>query len=321
MVDYSRKSRESGNPNQRNIDREASRIGRERSPDDIPKQDAVTRRGIVPGNVDPFAFKSSTVETGGKYTLGGPRRPKIVFDNGFLVLGKRSPDASDYVALAKWRAMLVGGEALRPDLTDALAAYRHFLDGNGQRRLFSYDRYVMNDTSGRTTLREAILEFEDAVIELWTKNGQPRILQITGPAIPCGADPKHFPYIARHFPYPASENWQKAIGSHFIWLSGNVEVRSSPSASSMPVFKATMTLHAEDRYNFNPGAQDIATGIADSDNGLFEQTGLAHQYDHFATLVRLLEWKGLDLGVSFAVRPNTISLRQPRDNHRLRNRI
>ncbi len=39
-----------------------------------------------------------------------------------------------------------------------------------------------------------------------------------------------------------------------------------------------MTIHAEDRYNFNPGAADIATGAPDSANGRFEITGLGHEF-------------------------------------------
>lgn len=38
-------------------------------------------------------------------------------------------------------------------------------------------------------------------------------------------------------------------------------------------------------------AKDIATGIPDSDNGVFEVTGLAKQYDQYAELERHVEWK------------------------------
>jgi len=122
-------------------------------------------------------------------------------------------------------------------------------------------------------------------------------------------------------PYPATENWQKAIGAHTIWLSGRVQAFPPVIQGNDTIFKATMTLHAEDRYNFNPGAADIATGMPDSDNGRFEVTGLAHQYDNFSTLTRLLEWHGFDLGVSLAARPHTTRLRQACDNRRMRNRL
>ena len=56
-------------------------------------------------------------------------------------------------------------------------------------------------------------------------------------------------------------------------------------------FTLDMTLHAEDRYNFNPGQKDIATGIPDSDNGIFEITGLGNQFDQTAESRRIIKWK------------------------------
>jgi hypothetical protein len=320
-LDYSREPRSVGNPNEGDLNREAARLGETRTPEDIPKQDKKTAAGLVAGNVDRADFQPSTAWTGGAYRLGWHGRPRIVHDNGYLALGRRPPTTHDHVALLKWRAMLMAGESLRPDLTDALAAYRHFLDGNGAPRVFLYERYVSNDRSGQMTLRNAIIEFQQAAVGLWRIGGKPASYQITGPGIPCGSDPSRFPYLAGHFPYPETENWQKAIGSHTIWLSGRISVSESLHISPALLFKAVMTLHAEDRYNFNPGANDIATGIPDSDNGRFEMTGLAHQYDHFSTLVRNLEWRGEDIGVELSARPNTSRLRQPSDNRRGRNRI
>ena len=217
--------------------------------------------------------------------------------------------------------MLAGGEALRPDLTDALAAYRHFLDGKGLPRAFSYERYVMSDRSGQATLGNAILDFQDAAQRLFLANTDRRQFPITGPAIPCGSDAEDLPYIVDHFPYPSTENWQKTIGAHVIWLSGEVRVYAPALASGPTTFEGAMILHADDRYNFNPGDNDVATDIPDSENGRFEQIGWAHQFDHFSTLQRHLKWDGFSLGVTLAVRPNTVRIRQPSDNRRLRNRL
>lgn len=82
-----------------------------------------------------------------------------------------------------------------------------------------------------------------------------------------------------------------------------------------------MLIHAEDRYNFNPGAADIATGIPDSANGRFEMTGLGCQYENYGTVQRILSWRGMELGVSLMAKPDTTSLRQPSDNRRVRNRM
>jgi hypothetical protein len=286
--------RNEGNPNTRRTDREGARLGDARTPEEIPKQ----------GSVPAGHTKVST------YKLVNPQRPPITHDNGFLALGRRAPTAGDYIKLAKWKAMLEGAEGLRPDLTDALGAYRHFLEGRGKTRNFSYERYVANDSSGQTTLKNAILDIQRGATELWQANPTLTSFKLTGSAISCGS--------GSQFPYPATENWQKAIGGHFIWLSGDVDVSKQAGKSA---FRMTMTLHAEDRYNFNPGANDIATGIPDEDNGIFEMTGLGHQYDHFSVLIRNLQWTGLELGVSTSDPVNGGRHRQPQDNRRVRNRI
>ena len=276
---------------------------------------------IIKGTVDEKAFQSTTAELKQDYSFGSPARPNIRHDDGFLRLGRREPQAADYAAIAKWRAMLLAGEALRPDLVDALAAYRHFLDGTGKPRTFSYERYLMSDRAAQITLCNAILDFQDAVQRSFFLRPDSREFHITGPAIPCGASDTEMAYIEDHFPYPETENWQKTIGSHFIWLSGDVRVYAPVLSSGDTTFEAVMTLHAEDRYNFNPGAEDIATGISDNENGRFEQIGWAHQYNHLSTLQRYLKWEGFSLGVGLSVRPNTTRIRQPADNRRLRNRL
>ena len=191
-------------------------------------------------------------------------RPPIYHDNGFLgKLAPRSATMADRAKYAEWAALLEAAEAAQGvplvphnDLPDALAAYRHFLYGKGTDRTFSYERYVANDASGRTTLENAVLDFRRGVEALAAARtvSAPPALQVNSGPIPCGSGQKNFEPL---FPYPDTENWQKAIGSHVIWLSGSVTVGS---LGSQATFVGVMTLHAEDRYNFNPGATDIATG-------------------------------------------------------------
>lgn len=273
--------RNQGNPQTRGDRREAGRVG-------------IGDAGVIP-------TQASSVPSprffGAKYRLGAPIRPaSIKFDNGFLdKFKKRSPTASDYLALAKWKAKLEVAESLRPDLDEACKAYRHFLEGNGRPRIFSYELYVLNDQSGRVTLANAMLDIQDGAEEVWENNKALKNFNITGGQISCGSGDL--------FPYPATENWQKAIGGHIIWLSGNVKVSE---INGETWFELDMTLHAEDRYNFNPGQRDIATGIPDSDNGTFEITGLGNQFDQTAELRRIIKWKYGTLaagGTSSATRP------------------
>ncbi len=199
--------RAAGAPSDRRTDREGARLGRQRTPDDIPSQ----------GTVHPIAVVAT-------YVLGPPTRPPITFDNGFLDrFPPRAPTVSDRLELARWRVIVEGAEVLRPDLVDATAAYRHFLDGGGRRREFSYERYVRADTSGRTTLRNAVLSIQWGTLELWRAYHRTSF-SLTGSAISCGSD--------NMFPYPATENWQKAIGGHVIWLSGVVRVEADSSCGA-----------------------------------------------------------------------------------------
>lgn len=263
------------------------------------------------------------------FKVGPPSRPKIVHDDGHLgKFAPRKPTAADLAELRKWIARLEAGEAIQGlpflphnDIPDALAAYRHFLFGEGRDRRFLYDRYVQNDPSGKVTVENAIFQAQSAAESLYAaRKDRPggHVFEMTSSVIPCGADPDDSPW-GEFFPYPQTENWQKTVGAHFIWLSASVNVSTGPLR---PTFVMTFNLHAEDRYNFNPGDQDIATGIPDSANGRFELAGLGRQYTNLATLTRMIRWTG----GAFALPPESLVLpnrrqRQPNDNRRLRNRV
>lgn len=252
------------------------------------------------------------------YSVGPPQRPTIHHDNGFLDhCTRRSPSATDLAQYALWAAKLEAGEAaqglpLAPELPDALAAYRHFLYGEGADRQFSYERYVEGDPSGRTTLRNLIADAQLGAEQLYARRdpSRPVDLQMVSTAIPCGAGNSRCPY-------PQTENWQKAIGAHWVWLSATVSVTAEPDD---PRFTMLLTLHAEDRYNFNPGQQDIATGIPDAANGRFECSGLAEQYTNYAQLTRRIAWRRSRRFDYSAAEAPSGRLRQPADNLRLRNR-
>lgn len=291
----SREARTSGNPNESDIGRELSGRGVQRTPDDIPAQDQGRQAPDSP--VAPIRFVPSTAFTYDYYKIGAATRPQtITHDAGFSQHPKREPTFSDYLSYYKWVAMLEGADALRPDLSDATAAYAHFLAGEGESREFSYGRYVTNDLNGQLTLRNAVLEAQWWAIELWRDNRKPQSFSFTGPAIPCGSNLKKVPVeLKRMYPYPATENWQKTIGAHVIWLSGLVTVEDR--RADKPKFTMNFTLHAEDQYNFNPGQKDIASQIRDEENGNFVVVGLAHGYRHTSTFKRSYSWEGFDLGV------------------------
>ncbi len=257
-------------------------------------------------------LQSSGSGTETTYRVGSPTRPPIQHDNGFLQnpnnpsdpnpVGTVSPSQADIdyyndqLSQVKWAQRADNfnipfrdedDEARR--LNDGIAAYRHFLEGNGADRNFSYDKFVEEDSSGQTVLNNATTDLQRGVEDLYNQmiaddpslRNQPVTFDVTGGTITVGA--------SERFPYPETEDWQKAIGGHPIWTSGTVTVTPSTSGGD-PTFSMDMTLHAEDRYNFNPGQADIATGVPDATRGKLEQTGLAHQYTQYATLEREVTW-------------------------------
>lgn len=250
------------------------------------------------------------VPTNGKthasYQVGPPQHPPIRHDNGFLQnpkdpkdpnpIATKEPSLGDRAALVKWEAKLQGAKLLRPDLEDGTDAYDHFLHGGGKDRTFDYEGFVTNDEAGKTVLKSATQDTQKAAeaqyAEMIAKDpslkGKPVTFQITGSGIPVGGNNSKFPY-------PSTENWQKAIGGHTLWNSATVTVTPPGTPGGKPAFSMQMTVHAEDRYNFNPGQADIETGIPDSDNGRFEQTGLAHQYTQTGTVQRDVSWSQGDI--------------------------
>lgn len=89
--------------------------------------------------------------------------------------------------------------------------------------------------------------------------------------------------------YQAKENWQKAIGGHSLW--GEAQVYNCKDKFSMQI-----TIHAIDRYNFNKGASDIATGAPDNENGRFEVLGWAKSFTTHGSIPIAVDWKRGSVG-------------------------
>lgn len=66
----------------------------------------------------------------------------------------------------------------------------------------------------------------------------------------------------------------------------------------MTIFAMTITVHEKDRYNFNRGSSDIATGTPDEVNGKFAVLGWAHSFITHGTVVRRVTWTKGDVAGS-----------------------
>ena len=208
------------------------------------------------------------------YYRGEAVRPRIDHDNG--VLDKYEMRDSTFVERLKYSAWFFAAlKALElcPELQDAVLNYLHFLRASGSDRSFNYDRYIASDKAGAKTLEKMIRQ-----AQIWAQrlaNGKAGEFEMTSSAVE--ADD-----------YPETENWQKALGGHSLW--GSAKVTATVGSDGKKHFTMRFVLHAEDRYNFNPGEQDVAMGIADAENGVFEVTGLAKQFTQYGESTRVVEW-------------------------------
>ena len=132
-------------------------------------------------------------------------------------VNRRDPKSARLWAKAQWVMKLEAAELLRPDLVDGTTAYRHFLFGGGAARSFNYERFIAGDSSGAKVLASALEDARKAVIDRHDvlsrgHDGTAGVerFHVRSEPIPVGNDGR--------YPYPATENWQKAIGAHMMWL-------------------------------------------------------------------------------------------------------
>jgi hypothetical protein len=193
------------------------------------------------------------------------------------------------------------------DQTDAFAAYNHFLHGNGATRTIDYERYIANDPSGRQLLHDVLADLRKHV-EILAHN---RIkFSVTSKAYSVSN--------IGDLPHPETVNWTRTLGAHFVWVSADVTV--SVGRNSKLAYSADVTIHAEDRYNFNPNQVDVHSSIPDRWNGVLETSGLGHQYDNVGTARRQISWQKDDSSPTrFGGSPVSPS-EKPKDSIRLRNK-
>lgn len=222
------------------------------------------------------------------------------------IAGLRSP-----VAPAVVTGVAAGGITYVIDrlrgLPDAFRAYNHFLDATGRDYIFDFSKYLGEDRSGQamlanaTTLAKAnaerihrIVSYTEAADQIVAQEHSEQMslersnslitwsgsFQMTSVKLDAGGNNPLFPY-------PATENWQKAIGAFPFWMSADVSVNQQANEIR---YSMELTIHAEDRYNFNPGQQDIGSGVSDESNGRFEVTGLGMQFMQYGTHRQYVSW-------------------------------
>lgn len=219
---------------------------------------------------DPSAEPGSKPgEPGGpEFVIGPPTKPDIHWDEDFKY-GSAEPGLQDHLKRAEWQAKLAGGRLLRADLDDATQMYRHYWDNDGKPIEFDYEEAYREDPGIRANVDDQITRAQRGAEEL-IRSGNTSF-SMTGDA---AATPN----------YPTTENWQKAVGGYQQWSSADVKVEGNKVTM-------TVTVHAEDHYNFNRGQHDVATGAADAENGRFTEVGWAKPFDSHGEVTRTVTWE------------------------------
>lgn len=194
---------------------------------------------------------------------GDPKRPRWEaykdYDNYYPYDPNEKPTVKDYVAWQAWS--LAPLYQLFKDVPDGMKAYEHYRSGSGEDLEVDYARAYKEDENIRVQVDSVVSDTNQAVMQMIKAGKQPPF-SITSELTPMTVN-------------PSTENWQKTIGRHMVWVSS--DVIQGPDGSV--VIKTTV--HELDRYNFNKGDSDIATGFKDADNGRFETLGWAKSFNTY----------------------------------------
>ena len=207
------------------------------------------------------------------YRLGWHGEPHINFDNDFPYDPTAKATFGDYWNWAKWKAKL-NGARLIGHLEDATLMYQHYLEGTGTPMTIDYLKAYREDAGIAVSVKNAVIEAQHAAENL---------------AKPDRREFKMSSDAGNADKYPTTENWQKAIGGHSLW--GEAQVYNCEDRFSMQI-----TIHVLDRYNFNKGASDIATGAPDNENGRFEVLGWARSFTTRGSIPVTVDWKRGSVG-------------------------
>lgn len=208
--------------------------------------------------------------TSSGYTTVQPDR-HIEHDNDFRHGSKKGQETmKDRANWAKWKLALEAARAAGHK--DSAACFEHFRDNSGTPMTIDYEKGYRDDAGIRNHVNGEI-------------NGS---LQAANEAVKAGKTDitLHSPIHSTEYDgtYPQTENWQRTIGGHSTFTETDIKVEGDTVI-------ATVTVHAKDRWNFNNDSSDSSSGVADADNGRFEELGWAQSFDTSGSMTQTYTWK------------------------------
>lgn len=215
------------------------------------------------------------------FHIGEPSQPEWEvnkqYDNDFAYNPDATASWEDRLNWIKWKTLNEGAEhagwVLGRDMPDAIMTYEHYRANSGEDLEIDYAKAYNQDNNIKKAVDGYLCDTQKLVEKMLSEGQQPPF-SITSELMPVGGGN-----------YPETENWQKAIGAHQIWISADITVDENGRINM------SSTVHEIDRYNFNAGMQDIASGASDNENGRFEELGWAKSFNTKGEVKFELSWE------------------------------
>ncbi|MET8262184.1 RHS repeat domain-containing protein [Micromonospora sp. NPDC005553] len=214
-----------------------------------------------------------------RYCIGKPRNPTRhgPWDDEFVYNPEAVITPADVASWAKWQARRYACIASQKSGVGQCASwgeapylYDRYMENSGEPYVFDFAPGYDGDPYIRQEVNDEILAAQSAAENLMGKSGS-TTFDMTS--------------IGRNIrDNPTTERWQKTLGSYDIWASAEVTVTGDTVAMRI-------TIHAEDRWNFNKDANDLGTDISDNENGRFAELGRAQGFNSSGSMVKDVVWK------------------------------
>src|SRR6266511_1932721 len=154
----------------------------------------------------------------------------------------------------------------------ATDAYDDYTDGTGTDMQVDYEEAYREDPAIGWAVDNEIAYAQQEAERIYRETGQTGFQMTGNPSL-----------ATERGGYPSTENWQKTLGDHTIYGTSQVVVNGDQITMKIKV-------HAEDMYNFDLDASDIATEAPDEENGRFSTLGWAKGFRTHGELERTVTW-------------------------------
>ena len=231
----------------------------------------------------------------GNFKLGYHKFPQFKHDDGHLEFFEpREPTLKERGQFLKWFFISRGAFLFWWKTGNGTRAYIHFRTGDGEDYEFDAEDYYQDDANGKRNLNMMINEAKAAAVDLAGGEADATFLMTSGVyTMQRDKETEEQALSNGRMVYPATEDWQKAIGGHLGFLEATVSTSRIESTGELQ-YTMKLTAYLEDKYNFDPGKVDIGSGTPDSENGIFEITGLATQFMQYGKYTTERTWTESD---------------------------